>query len=227
MVPRTPFGNGPLLGTMYFEAAAYAALGFIVVMFDGPGQHYRRKALRADSDGRMGAVFGFEDRIAGLRQLAQRYPAMDLKRVGIVSEFSLDDAVYGLLKYPEFYRVGVCYDLGDTRYLPRSWAKFFEGFQSSFADEWVASLRGKLLLIHSMLDPEPPLASTLRLADALQAANKDFDLILIPSVGHSPSEYGQQRCWAFLREHLLGPASSIDKAGNGQDLIQASVCEVD
>ena len=202
-VPRTPYNYGPLMGTFYFEAAAYAALGFIVVMFDGLAQSYRRKALQAASDGRMASAFGFPDRIAGLQQLAKRDTTMDLDRVGIVSTFSLGDAVYGLLQHPEFYQAGVCSDFEDIRYLPQSWSAFFTGFESGWADEMAANLRGKLLLIHSMLDPEPPLATTLRLADALQAANKDFDLVLSPTAWHEPFAYGIQRSWDFLLTHLL------------------------
>ena len=212
MVPRTPFSYGPLMGSMFGQAAAYAALGFIVVMLDGPAQPYRRKALQAKSDGRMASLFGFPDRIAGIKQLAQNDPSMDLDRVGIVSEFSLGDSVYGLLEHPDFYRVGVCSDFEDIRYLPSAWAAFYKGFDALYADDMAASLQGKLLLIHSMLDPEPPVATTLRLADALQAADKDFDLVLLPTTWHEPSAYGVKRSWDFLLEHLLQQTPPSDVA---------------
>ena len=207
-VPRTSFINGPYIGRCYLEAAAYAALGFIVVAMDGPGEPYRRKALQGSRTDRMASAFGFTDRIAGLQQLATQFPSMDLDRVGIVSGLGVGDSVYGLLEYPEFYKVGVVFDLEDNRLMPSSWDELFkEPNQTSpslYADQQAASLQGKLLLIHGMMDPEPPLAATMRLIEALQKANKDFDLLLSPNVGHDVSSYSVRRAWDYLVSHLQG-----------------------
>jgi dipeptidyl aminopeptidase/acylaminoacyl peptidase len=55
------------------------------------------------------------------------------------------------------------------------------------------------------LDTNVPPESTLRFADALVKANKDFDLIVIPGAGHSiGGAYGERRRQDFFVRHLLG-----------------------
>ena len=137
---------------------------------------------------------------------------MDINRVGIIGGLGVDDALYGMLEHPEFYKVGIVNDFEDIRLLPSPWVDFFEGClpknvegsETNDAEQKVASLQGKLLLIHSMLDPEPPVTATMRLADALQQANRDFDLLLLPNLGHATSAYTIQRTWNYLVRHLQG-----------------------
>ena len=48
-------------------------------------------------------------------------------------------------------------------------------------------------------------ASTFRLVEALQKANKTFDMLLLPNVDHlGPLNYAAKRSWDYLVEHLLG-----------------------
>lgn len=214
-VPRSAFINGSFMGLCYLEAAAFAALGFIVVAMDGPAEPYRRKALQGrhypTQTGRMSSAFVFEDRMAGLQQLAERFPYMDMKRVGIASGLGVGDAIYGLLEHPDFYTVGVVADLEDIRLMPSAWCELFieanagshaEWDKVIYAEDQAESLQGKLLLIHNMLDPEPPLATTLRMVAALKKANKDFDLLLMPTTGHELSHYVTRRSWDYMVEHL-------------------------
>ena len=61
------------------------------------------------------------------------------------------------------------------------------------------------MLIHGMLDNCTPVASTLRIVEALQRANKDFDLLLLPNFGHyggSGSRYVLRRTWDYYVRHL-------------------------
>lgn len=221
-VPRTAFGNGPGAGTFYLEAIAYAALGFIVVMMDGPGETYRRLAINtAASNGEstastMGSAFVFNDRVAGLQQLADRYAYMDLERLGVVSWLGIGDPIYALLEYPDIYKVAVVSDFEDNRFMPSAWGEIFKTPAATrlpptgaapelcYAEHLVESLQGKLLLMHGMLDPEPPITTTMRLIHALKKANKDFDLLLMPSLGHGRSSYAIRRTWDYLVSHLQG-----------------------
>lgn len=50
--------------------------------------------------------------------------------------------------------------------------------------------------------PVPPVATTFRIVEALHKANKDFEMFLLPNVGHDPSEF-TKRAWDFLVRHLL------------------------
>jgi dipeptidyl aminopeptidase/acylaminoacyl peptidase len=66
-------------------------------------------------------------------------------------------------------------------------------------------LEGKLLLIVGELDANVPFESTMRVADALTKANKDFDLLVVPGMGHSDGgAYGERRRWDFFVRHRHG-----------------------
>ncbi len=47
-----------------------------------------------------------------------------------------------------------------------------------------ANLEGRLFLIHGDMDENVHISSTLVLVDALVAANKDFDLLILPNRSH-------------------------------------------
>ena len=152
-----------------------------------------------------------EDHVCGIRQLAERYPYMDLNRVGITTTVSGGPgALQGLLQFPDFYKVGTAATIHDSRLMPSSmWGDKFEGPEGpkpdfQFPEEYVDQLKGKLLIMCGMLDIPTPPAATFRVVEALQKANKDFDLILLPNVGHNPSVYQTRRAWDYLVRHLLG-----------------------
>ena len=66
-------------------------------------------------------------------------------------------------------------------------------------------LQGKLLLIVGELDTNVPPESTLRLADALIKAGKDFDFVVVPGAGHGMGgAYGTRRLQDFFVRHLQG-----------------------
>ena len=70
-----------------------------------------------------------------------------------------------------------------------------------FIEDYIDSFEGKLLLIAGGLEDYTP-ASTLQLVDALQAANKDFDMLFLPNGVSNPSGYTTRREWDFLVRHL-------------------------
>lgn len=224
-IPHAAFISGAFNGSPYLQGAAYAALGFIVVAIEGRGTPYRYKAFQDASYGSMTSANAFDDRIAGLRQLAKHYPYMDLHRVGIVGCDGITAPVYGLLEHPEFYKVGVMVALGDSRFEPAALVEMFEGVnqipKADYAEELVSQLQGKLLLIHGMLDTITRPEATLRLIDALQHANKDFDMLLLPNDGHDISSYALRRTWDYLVTHLLelGPPKAF-KLTTGYDLLK-------
>ncbi len=68
------------------------------------------------------------------------------------------------------------------------------------------NLTGHLMLIIGEVDNNVPPASTFKLADALIKANKEFELVYIPGMGHSSGgSYGNRKRINFFREHLLSP----------------------
>ena len=208
--PAGSFTNNAQAGFQYLSALAYAELGFIVVKFTHRGDllgcngaGVRHRAFGEFRDTSLPA-HNLSDCVAGIRQLCERYSFMDGERVGVSDYISTSTALTGMLIYPELYKVGVSVNLGDHRTHPidRFGVREHDPFPSleDFADK----LHGKLLLIHGMMDEALPVSNTLRVVAALEKANKNFDMLLLPTGGHGGSPYGMRRGWDYLVEHLLG-----------------------
>lgn len=76
-------------------------------------------------------------------------------------------------------------------------------FPEQLVDDW----EGKLFLIHPMEGPFAPCyppAGTFRLVEALQKANKDFDLLMVPRTESVIGNYEMRRAWDYLVRHLQG-----------------------
>ena len=190
-----------------------AELGFIVVQIDGMGTNWRSKAFH-DVCWRNLADAGFADRIAWLKQAAERRPWMDLSRVGVYGgSAGGQNAVRALLDHHDFYKAAVA-DCGchDNRMDKIWWNELWMGYpvgphyerSSNAAD--AQKLKGKLLLVVGELDRNVDPASTMQLVHALQKADKDFDLVIVAGAGHGAAEtpYGSRRRMDFLVRQLHG-----------------------
>ena len=209
--PQGSFINTPYMGSLYIFAAALATLGFIVVTITGRGTPNRNKAFYTHHYGDHAFTSDFSDRIAGIRQLAERYPYMDLERVGIsANENTCHNAIYGPLLHSDFYKVTVIHCLPDPRWWESALSEAQEitmsetaPLRTAYPEDCVEAFSGKLLLIlglgHGALQ-----APTMRLVEALKNSNKDFDMLCIPNMHHAVSSYTQRREWDYLVTHLQG-----------------------
>lgn len=192
--------------------ASLLDLGFIVVQIDGMGTANRSKAFHNVCWHNLKDA-GFPDRILWHQAVARKHPEYDLTRVGITGvSAGGQNATAGVLFHPEFYHVAVsacgCHD---NRMDKASWNEQWMGYpvgpwysESSNIDN-AHRLRGKLLLIVGEMDTNVPPESTMRLADALIKADKDFELIVVPNADHGlGGAYGQRRMRDFFVRHLLG-----------------------
>lgn len=208
--PAGSFSNSSNAGFRGIAPLAYAELGFIVVLLFGRGTSSRHREFSAAKDPWLPNSNNQADRIAGICQLAERYHYMDIGRVGAGGGFmSTSVAVSGLLGHPDFYKVGVSDSaVTDLRIKSAFYAEAYAGLPSptdtrQAVHELAENLQGKLLLMHGMLDPNVPVAGTFRLIDALQKANKDFDMLILPNDGHAMCSYATRRAWDYLVKHLL------------------------
>lgn len=207
--------QGAFVPKTFSPAQRYKALnelGFIVVKIDGMGTANRSKAFHDVcwhnlKDG------GFEDRILWMKAAGAKYPEMDLDRVGIYGvSAGGQNAAAAVLFHPEFYKVAVagcgCHD---NRMDKASWNEQWMGYpvgphyaECSNIDN-AHRLQGNLLLIVGEMDDNVPPESTLRFADALIRADKDFDLLVVPNAGHGiGGAYGERKMRDFFVRHLLG-----------------------
>jgi len=202
--------------------ASLTDLGFIVAKIDGMGTANRSKAFH-DVCWKNLKDAGLPDRILWHRAVAAKYAWYDTSRVGIYgTSAGGQNAAGAVLFHPEFYRAAVascgCHD---NRMDKASWNEQWMGYpvgpqysESSNIDN-AHRLRGKLFLIVGEMDTNVPPESTMRFADALIKAGKDFDLLVVPSGGHgSGGAYGQRRMQDFFVRHLLG-AEPPDRNASG------------
>jgi len=195
-----------------------AELGFIVVQIDGMGTPWRSKAFHDAYYGNMGDNT-LPDQIAGMRELAARYPWIDLDRAGIYGHSGGGYATASaLFRHPDFFKVGVSQAGNhDNRHYEDDWAEKWQGLlvtrpdgttnYDNQANQLVAgNLKGKLLIAHGTMDSNVPPNNTLLVVDALIKANKDFDLIMFPNRGHGfgSEPYMVRRRWDYFVKHLLG-----------------------
>jgi len=192
---------------------AMAELGFIVVQLDGMGTSQRSKAFH-DVCWKNLKDAGFPDRVLWIKAAAAKHPEMDLSRVGIYGgSAGGQNALRGMLDYPDFYKVCVA-DCGchDNRMDKIWWNELWMGWpvDESYARSSNVTdahkLRGKLLLVVGELDHNVDPASTMQMANALQKADKDFELLIVTGTGHGSAEtpYGSRRRADFFVRHLLG-----------------------
>jgi dipeptidyl-peptidase 4 len=205
---HVPVAYGRLL-----RAHQLAELGFVVVQIDGMGTNHRGKAFHDVCWKNLGDA-GFPDRIAWMRAAAATRPWMDLTRVGIFGgSAGGQNAVRALIAHPEFYRAAAadcgCHDNRvDKRWWNEQWMSWPLG--PHYAEQSNVTqahrLRGDLLLTVGEIDDNVDPASTYQLSAALVRANRDFDLVILPSEGHGAGEsaYGSRRRADFFVRKLLG-----------------------
>jgi dipeptidyl-peptidase-4 len=202
-------------GGLGLDGEPLAALGFVVIALDGRGTPGRSKAFHDASYGDLADAGGLADHVAALRQLAETRPWMDLDRVGAFGHSGGGFAtVRAMLDFPEVYKVGVA--MAGSHDAPSFALDFVEAYDGADApDAWRRAsnlghadrLAGRLLLIHGGLDDTVHPEQTLRLADRLIAAGKDFELLIVPGAEHLFIDciaYVRTRGWDFLVRELLG-----------------------
>nr|WP_232328404.1 prolyl oligopeptidase family serine peptidase [Kibdelosporangium sp. MJ126-NF4]CEL21364.1 Dipeptidyl peptidase IV in 4-hydroxyproline catabolic gene cluster [Kibdelosporangium sp. MJ126-NF4] len=204
-----------------YDAEALAALGFVVVALDGRGMPGRDKAFFDVSYQNQAA--GLDDHAAALRQLAATRPWMDPSRVGISG---ISGGGYGtvraMLDFPDVFTVGVALSgVSDLRYTDPANTDMYgpydpAAFARTSTVESADRLTGKLMLIHGGLDDQAPPEQTYRLVEALIAADKDFEMLIVPGSDHvytGYERYVHRRTWDFLIRHLNPPAPATNPTG--------------
>ncbi len=217
-----PGPQGGSIGSWSFESAtgddqALAELGFIVIAIEGTCNPQRSKSFHDMCYGNM-ADNTLPDQIVGIKQLAAKYPYIDLDRVGIWGHsgggFATATAMF---RYPDFYKVGIAESGNhDNRNYEDDWGERYIGLDAKGADgksiyedqanqNFAKNLKGKLLLAHGMLDDNVPPYNTLLVVEALEKANKDYDLIIFPNSHHGYGEYSlymTRRRWDYFIKNL-------------------------
>ena len=220
-----PGPQGGSVGPRYFypsrrDHQALAELGFVVVAIDGTCNPLRSKVFHDECYGNM-ADNTLPDQIEGMKQLAKKYPYIDLDRVGIWGHSGGGFATAAaMFRFPDFFKVGISESGNhDNRNYEDDWGERYIGllvpgenstsnYEAQANQLYAKNLKGKLLLAHGGMDDNVPPYNTYLVVEALIEANKDFDLIILPSQRHGfrgqSGLYMTRRRWDYFVEHLLG-----------------------
>jgi dipeptidyl aminopeptidase/acylaminoacyl peptidase len=214
-----PGPQGGSVGSWSFAASrgdnqALAELGFIVVQIEGTSNPLRSKSFHDMSYGNM-AENTLPDQVSGIRQLAQKYAYIDTTRVGIWGHsgggFATADAMF---RYPDFFKVGIAESGNhDNRNYEDDWGERYDGlaansnYDAQANENYAKNLKGKLLLAHGLMDNNVPPQNTLLVVEALEKANKNFDLVVFPNSPHGYGPYApymMRRRWDYFVKNLSG-----------------------
>ncbi len=228
-----PQVEGP---THTFHAPSYrldqlAQLGFIVVSVGNRGGHpSRSKWYHTYGYGNL-RDYGLADQKAAAIQLADRYPFIDITKVGITGHSGGGFmSTAAILQYPDFFKVAVsCAGNHDNAVYNRWWSEKHHGvkeevneqkqdttFKYSIANnqQIAPRLKGRLLLVTGDVDNNVHPANTILVVDALIKAGKRFDMLVLPGQAHSfgnMTDYFFWRMADYFSEYLIGDSeNSVD-----------------
>ena len=159
------------------------------------------------------------DQVGGIKQLAERYTFIDTNRVGIWGHSGGGFATAAaMFRYPDFFKVGISESGNhDNRNYEDDWgeryigletrdAKGVSNYESQANEVYAKNLKGKLMLAHGMMDDNVPPTNTMLVIQALEKANKDYDLVIFPNSRHGYGEYSyymMRRRWDYFVKNLL------------------------
>jgi dipeptidyl-peptidase-4 len=195
-------------------------LGYIIAVMDNRGTTGRGKAFESANYLKLGDV-DLADQAAGVRFLAQR-PDIDAGRVGITGHsYGGYMAALGVMKHPDVFHAAVAgsavtdwrhYDTIYTERYMRTPAENAAGYEAGSCLTYVDRFRGRLLLLHGMLDDNVHPANAFQLIDALQRAGKPVEMVFYANRGHGGAAGVRDATWAFFHRHLVSPAASVPLA---------------
>jgi dipeptidyl-peptidase-4 len=224
--PPAQFGSGPfpvlvdVYGGPHHQAVANSwlltaamrrqylrRLGFLVFVLDNRGSSRRGLAFEAHLNRKMGFP-EVEDQVDGVRWLAQQGLA-DPDRVGVYGwSYGGYMALMCLLRAPETFRAAVAgapvthWDGYDTHYTERYMGRpqdEAQAYRNSSVMAHMDGLRGRLMIVHGLIDENVHFRHTARLINALIAARKPYDLLLFPDERHMPRKEGDR---VYMEERI-------------------------
>lgn len=214
----SPFPEDPSEFSKAALANALVHLGIGVLIVDGRGTPFREKALHDMCHGRLDNLGHLNDHAKAIADLCAAYPRIDPARIAIMGHSAGGHAAArAILDYPEVWSAAIATaGSHDPRLYNNCWPEKWQGKLVHHADgttnydaadnaSRAAELRGALMLGHGDLDDNVHPAQTQRLAAALIAAGKTFEMLITPNDDHhtfSRSPYVVRREIDFLMRHL-------------------------
>lgn len=208
------------LSNRYSTGNAACEMGYLIAKIANRGTVGRGKAFESATYMKLGGP-DLDDQAAGVKFLAQR-DYVDGNRVGIYGHsYGGYMSALAMLRYPDVFQVAVSgapvtdwknYDTIYTERYMRTPQENQEGYKGGSCETYASKLKGRLLLVHGLVDDNVHPSNTWQLAKQLQDANKRFDLMVYPGYAHGiGSTYNSLR-WEYFYRHLK-PQASESMAG--------------
>ncbi|OCX53796.1 peptidase S9 [Mucilaginibacter sp. PPCGB 2223] len=224
--PQTEAVNKAFAARSFDYTDRLAQLGFIVVTVGNRGGNPERSKWYHNFGYGNLRDYGLADKKAAVEQLCDKYPYMDITRVGITGHSGGGFmSTAAILVYPDFFKVAVSESGNhDNAVYNRWWSEKHNGvkeivtpkgdttFQYSIDKnpELAKNLKGRLLLSTGDIDNNVHPANTIRMANALIKANKRFDFVLLPGQRHAYGDMTEYFFWQkadYFCKWLLGDFS--------------------
>ncbi len=202
-------------------------LGFVVITMGNRGGHPSRSKWYHNFGYGNLRDYGLADKKACAEQLADRYPYIDINRVGIHGHSGGGFmSTAAMLVYPDFFKVAVSSSGNhDNAVYNRWWSEQHHGVKETIGDKGDTSfvynieknqdlaknLKGHLMLSTGDIDNNVHPAGTTRVANALIRANKRFELLILPGQRHGYGDMVEYFFWRmadYFTEYLMGDSTA-------------------
>jgi dipeptidyl-peptidase-4 len=193
--------------------------GFVVVSIDGRGTPRRGRAWERAIKGNLIDV-PLDDQVRGLKALAEKFPEMDLSRVGISGwSFGGYFSAMAAMRRPDVYKAGVAgapvcsWQDYDTHYTERYLGLPDEnaaGYKASNVLTYCKDLSVPLLIVHGTSDDNVYFMHSLKMTEALFRTGKRFEFLPLSGFTHMVPDPEvtvrlNSRVAAFFKQHLGNP----------------------
>ncbi len=197
--------------TIDLQAQLLARAGVVVFKLDNRGSFNRGKAFEAPIGHSFGTV-ELSDQIAGIDLLIQEL-GIDEDRVGIYGwSYGGFMTLMALTTAADRFKVGVAgapvvdFALYDTAYTERYLglpAEEPDGYKWADVTRHLDGLRGRLLVIHGLIDENVHFSNSTKLMSALEGLGKEVEFLVLPGSRHGPRDHQTLLEVAYKRTNFL------------------------
>lgn len=201
--------------TINLRAQLLAREGFLVFVLDNRGAARRGLAFEGRIARNMGDL-EVQDQLDGVRFL-ETLPEADTSQVGVYGwSYGGYMALMCLARAPEVFKVAVAgapvtsWDGYDTHYTERYMGtpqNNPDGYRAASVLTHVENIKGKLLIVHGMIDENVHFRHSGRLITALTTAGIPHEVMPLPEERHTPRReddriFMESRILEFFKQHL-------------------------
>lgn len=203
------------VNTVDMRAQYLRSKGILVWKMDNRGSSRRGVAFEAAMKYNFGR-FDAEDQVAGTEWLIKEGLAK-ADHIGLYGwSYGGYLSAITLSRFPDVFRCAVSgapvtsWDGYDSFYTEKYMGMPDEnksGYSFGAVMNHVGNLKGKLLLVHGLIDENVHFRHTARLVNALVGARKVYELLIFPDARHMPRPlkdrlYMEERIWDFIQRSL-------------------------